>query len=81
MTIKRTIFFALFGCAIVFVVYWLWHIGHCLARRDFDILDKVVWTLCLLIPIVGLILYRGLGKKMYGKKARPIAQEIELDIE
>lgn len=81
MFIKRTIFFFLLGCAVVFVAYWLWHIGHCLARRDYNIMDKVVWTFCLLIPVVGLILYRGLGKKLYGKKPRLIVQEIEPDIE
>ena len=61
---------------LVFAVYWLWHFYHCLARKDFRTLDKLFWVFALLIPIVGLILYRGLGKVFYKRKPKAIIPKV-----
>ncbi|MEW6201828.1 MAG: hypothetical protein AB1546_07625 [bacterium] len=57
---------------IVFAVYWLWHFYRCLTRKDFRALDKLFWVFALLIPIIGIILYRGLGKEFYKRKPRTV---------
>ena len=57
---------------VVFLIYWIWHFVHCLTRKDFKITDKLFWFLALCVPIVGIILYRGLGKEFYKRKPRLI---------
>ena len=51
---------------------WLLHIIACLRRKEFKPVDKFFWFGVLLIPIVGLILYRGLAPEFYkGRAVRP----------
>ena len=47
----------------------------CLTRRDFKMSDKVFWFAVLLIPIIGLILYRGLAPEFYKVQARRIRRQ------
>jgi len=54
---------------VVFFLYWFGQLTGCLARKDFRPVDKLFWFLVLLIPIIGLILYRGLGPEFY--KSQP----------
>ncbi|MEW5946104.1 MAG: PLDc N-terminal domain-containing protein [bacterium] len=61
--------------ALAFLAVWITHVVHCVRRRDFTALDKIVWFIALLVPIVGLILYRGLGREMYKRKARIVMPE------
>ncbi|HOX29204.1 MAG TPA: PLDc N-terminal domain-containing protein [bacterium] len=53
---------------LLFVIFWIYHIVECLRRKDFRIFDKIFWTLILLVPILGLIMYRGIGNEFYKKK-------------
>lgn len=48
-----------------FIVFWIYHIVQCFRRPDYRIFDKIFWFLVLLIPIVGLIMYRGIGNEFY----------------
>lgn len=72
MLLKKIFLICLMVCAALFVLYWLWQIARCLTRKDFTPLDRLVWTFALLIPVVGLILYRGIGGRLYARKPQKI---------
>jgi len=56
--------------ALIFVIFWIYHIVECLRRPDFSIFDKVFWFILLLIPALGLIMYRGIGNEFYKKNRK-----------
>ncbi len=55
---------------ISFALYWSWQIAGCLARKDFKPVDKFFWFAVLLIPGIGLLLYRGFARVFYKKQNR-----------
>ena len=54
----------------IFCIFWIYHIVECLRRKDFRIGDKIFWFIILLAPVLGLILYRGIGNEFYNNKTR-----------
>ena len=60
----------LIGQALIFmfVVFWGYHIVECFRRKDYRWFDRIFWFLILLVPVLGLILYRGIGNEFYKKK-------------
>ncbi|HOO55680.1 MAG TPA: PLDc N-terminal domain-containing protein [bacterium] len=56
-----------------FAVFWIYHIVECFRRKDFRVSDKIFWFVMLLIPVLGLILYRGIGNEFYKKNPRDIS--------
>ena len=64
--------------ALLFGIFWGYHIVECLRRKDFRIADKIFWFILLLVPVLGLIMYRGIGNEFYKKRAggaAPAAQQ------
>ena len=61
---------ALAAVVATFLLFWFWHIVGCLARKDFKPVDKFFWFAVLLIPILGIMLYRGFAREFYKKKKR-----------
>lgn len=53
-----------------YCVFWAAHLVGVLNRRAFRPVDRVFWFGVLLIPFVGLILYRGLAPEFIKKKSR-----------
>ncbi len=58
------------GVLLAYIVFLSYHLIECIRRKDFKIFDKIFWTVVLLIPVVGLILYRGVGNE-FVKKGGP----------
>jgi len=54
--------------ALSFLIFWIYHILECLRRPDYGLFDKLFWTILLLVPIIGLIMYRGIGNEFYKKR-------------
>ncbi|HOY63844.1 MAG TPA: PLDc N-terminal domain-containing protein [bacterium] len=52
----------------LFAVFWIFHLVECLRRKDFGLMDKLFWFVLLLVPVLGLIMYRGIGNEFYRKK-------------
>lgn len=53
----------------VFLIFWAYHIVECIRRKDYGIFDKIFWFLLLLVPVIGLIMYRGIGNEFYKHKS------------
>ena len=53
---------------MAYIVWWVMHIIGCLRRKDYRAVDKLFWFIILLVPVVGLILYRALGPEFYKHK-------------
>jgi hypothetical protein len=68
---------------VLFAIFWIYHIIECLRRKDFKIFDKIFWTILLLVPVIGLIMYRGIGNEFYKKGTmemeKPAAQASPAD--
>ena len=47
---------ALFLVVLYLIVWLCVFIGH-LKRSDYESSDRVIWTITLLIPVIGLVLY------------------------
>jgi hypothetical protein len=58
---------------LAYLIWWGLHIVGCLTRRDFRMTDKIFWFAVLAIPIIGLVLYRGLAPEFYKAQPRRIA--------
>lgn len=58
---------------LAYFIWWGLHIVGCLTRRDFRMTDKIFWFAVLAIPIIGLVLYRGLAPEFYKVQPRRIA--------
>lgn len=57
---------------LAYFIWWGLHIVGCLTRRDFRMSDKIFWFAVLAIPIIGLVLYRGLAPEFYKVQPRHI---------
>ena len=57
----------------LFALFWLLHFIGCLRRKDFGTADKIFWFIILIIPVAGLILYRGIGNEFYKKSSRDVS--------
>lgn len=68
MNYEKTVQTAVGILLLLFVIFWTYHIVECLRRPDFKILDKIFWTILLLVPVIGLIMYRGIGNEFYKRK-------------
>ncbi len=66
--IKQILGYCAQGLLVLFVIFWIYHIIECVRRKDFSIFDKLFWFVVLLVPILGLILYRGIGNEFYKDK-------------
>lgn len=60
---------------LLFVIFWIYHIVECVRRPDFRISDKIFWCILLLVPILGLIMYRGIGNEFYKRKQKNAAKK------
>jgi hypothetical protein len=76
MTWEKKVQLGVSGILIFYIIFLLYHIVECLRRRDFRIVDKIFWTLLLLVPVLGLIMYRGIGNEFYKKKQKESAVKI-----
>lgn len=65
LNIREILGYVAQGLLVLFVIFWFYHIIECLRRKDFGFFDKLFWTLILLVPVLGLILYRGIGNEFY----------------
>lgn len=65
MNYEKTIQTAVGILLLLFVIFWIYHIVECLRRPDFKISDKIFWTILLIVPVIGLIMYRGIGNEFY----------------
>ena len=68
MDIKEILRYIMMGFLALFIVFWMYHIVECLRRKDFGAFDKLFWFILLLVPLLGLIMYRGIGNEFYRKK-------------
>lgn len=68
MNFTKVFHWTLISAAIIFAVFWIYHIVECLRRKDFRIPDKIFWFILLLVPVLGLIMYRGIGNEFYKNK-------------
>jgi len=57
------------ACCSCCCLYWLSYFVQCYERKDMTVGDKILWTVLLLIPILGIILYRGLGLQWMKRQA------------
>ena len=60
---------------LAFFIWWGLHIVGCLTRRDFRMSDKIFWFFVLAIPLIGLVLYRGLAPEFYKTRPRRITPD------
>jgi len=65
MAIGEIFRYIFMGFLALFGIFWIFHIVECLRRPDYGIFDKIFWFLLLLVPVLGLILYRGIGHEFY----------------
>lgn len=69
MDYMKIFHWALISAAIIFAVFWIYHIVECVRRKDFRIADKLFWFILLLVPVIGLVMYRGIGNEFYKKRS------------
>ena len=68
---------ALFFVTIYLIVWLCVFVGH-LKRTNYESSDRVIWTITLLIPIIGLILYMGLSGKPLQQEAESVGRNKKL---
>ncbi|MFA6451054.1 MAG: hypothetical protein WCX65_16380 [bacterium] len=59
---------------LLYVAFWLYHAIECLRRKDFKLFDKIFWFILLIVPVVGPIMYRGIGNEFYKESGQPGAE-------
>jgi len=66
LTLELTSGFLFF--AILYSILWLYIFILHIRRTDYQSSDRIIWTITLLIPVVGLVLY-------WGMSGEPLEQE------
>ena len=72
METKTIIHMIVSAALLLFVIFWVYHLVECARRPDFKPFDKIFWFILLLVPVIGLIMYRGIGNEFYKKDPRDV---------